>query len=691
MQASYTEGRDLSLNPQPNTFILVCPDCGLQVTEKHGEPDDAGTQFYRCPNGHVRAPLEKEITLDNKFAIDFFKTFDEFMGKVKVLALNPEIDKIFLKDIHRTVVEHDDHVIKANFYTELSTYNVSVNNTIKAESGAGKTYVALETTDYFPLEDVIVIGSQSPKVISHEHGELMTGKDEPLNQEDAPQKPLRRDFETSDDFEAARREYNREKQVWDQKIKDSYYLIRLTNKILVFLETISYEAFEMFKTTLSHDDPFKSKRISHKWVDDKGNVHHTVIEGYPSTVFCSTDKKFVAEFSTRTFTVSPSTEKAKIHAANQITSRKKAFPWEFEKDTETKVLLKQLICEIRDTFKKLELKTVNPFPNIEELFVETATRDMRDYAHFQEILPAFTMFKMFQRPIVTVNGQTYLVIALEDVKAAKALFDEIAETTKSGAEKAVINFYNDFVKTKTSATLDVLVGEYNRANLKNTLSDYRIRWYLKRLNQIGWVQIKKGEVTGDKRKDTFYPLKDIDPQYEQNKINDESSVISKTQLDLGAKLKNSFKTWLKTISEKTPSPQYAIIEFQSREITPLTVEEFTEKIIGGDNDFSLIVSETDTESKSENKAKSSGVSETQPHPQICKDRYCSQEPESSAYNEVKPKLNPEVFRDRFCGSDCGNYGKSGCPMFIHKIPKENPMPLKCYGWVAPLPTDEGES
>lgn len=49
---------------------------------------------------------------------------------------------------------------------------------------------------------------------------------------------------------------------------------------------------------------------------------------------------------------------------------------------------------------------------------------------------------------------------------------------------------------------------------------------------------------------------------------------------------------------------------------------------------------------------------------------------------------PEVAKDRFCGYDCGTYGKLECPYFIHKIPKDRPMPLKCFGWSAPLPTEE---
>lgn len=40
---------------------------------------------------------------------------------------------------------------------------------------------------------------------------------------------------------------------------------------------------------------------------------------------------------------------------------------------------------------------------------------------------------------------------------------------------------------------------------------------------------------------------------------------------------------------------------------------------------------------------------------------------------VPSVLNPEVVKDRFCGSDCGNFDKAACPRFTQKIPKDFPI------------------
>lgn len=45
--------------------------------------------------------------------------------------------------------------------------------------------------------------------------------------------------------------------------------------------------------------------------------------------------------------------------------------------------------------------------------------------------------------------------------------------------------------------------------------------------------------------------------------------------------------------------------------------------------------------------------------------------------------------NRLCGDDCGNYGKPACPLFFSRIPRDNPVPLKCYGHIPPSPTEEG--
>lgn len=51
------------------------------------------------------------------------------------------------------------------------------------------------------------------------------------------------------------------------------------------------------------------------------------------------------------------------------------------------------------------------------------------------------------------------------------------------------------------------------------------------------------------------------------------------------------------------------------------------------------------------------------------------------------EVTASVYQNRFCGSDCGSYSKPSCPLFTNKIPKDTPMPLRCYGWKPPAPTD----
>ena len=163
------------------------------------------------------------------------------------------------------------------------------------------------------------------------------------------------------------------------------------------------------------------------------------------------------------------------------------------------------------------------------------------------------------------------------------------------------------------ATLEELVKEYNTQNPQDTVSDYRIRWMLKRLNQIGWVQIKKGEVSDDKRKDKFYPLKDTF-QLIGVKICETSGVF-KTQLDLDRKLESDFRKWITTICESEVVAVYGIIEFLGSDenpiITPITIEEFTKKILSTGITNSQIIDEPATESRIENEPKTIGVQETQ--------------------------------------------------------------------------------
>ena len=280
------------------------------------------------------------------------------------------------------------------------------------------------------------------------------------------------------------------------------------------------------------------------------------------------------------------------------------------RSTLEKQAIKALIVDIRNFVKKRNLKVINPFPNLHTCFASDVARDMRDFTHFLQLLQSYTLLKLYQRPIITIGKQEYVVTTLEDVNAAKALFDEIAETTRTGTDKRVLDFYHRYVKKHVDgATLEIIAAAYNSdsQNRKNQLGDGTIRVWLKRLNRINWVQVKKGEVVSDKRKDTFYPLKDAETQVDapelpskvQTKFS-ETTLDSQIKTDSAVNLENSQETWLKTIGENEQLKSIVILKFGDENPIQLTVEQLKQIILGQTHANSLIVSEGKMDVKSEN-------------------------------------------------------------------------------------------
>lgn len=452
------------------------------------------------------------------------------------LSKNPDIEELLLDQAHQTISRHDDHIIRIVFFTALSAYHKPLNLGLKAESGSGKTYSTLETLKFFPDEDIQIIGSQSPKVISHENGVRKTTDGEVIDEDAAPTKPLRSDY--PDDYGERIKEYNQQRKEWGEKLKNSFYEVDIRHRCLAFLEYVNPETFRMFKTTMSHDHDY----IDHKYVDEKGKVHVTRLVGAPAMIFNSVDNSYVEEFATRTLTATPSTKTEKIKDSMQISNRKSCYPWIYEKEQFNRRLMKEYIRKIRIFMNKGRIRVATPFDGLYEGFSKEATRDMRDFNKFLELLPSVTIFKLFQRPIITIEGNRYLIPTIQDALDAKAAYDDIIETTKTSTDYRIIYFYNSVVKMhEFGAKAEDLADEYNKqSGRKRPLSVKRIREWLQRLEEIGYVDIREAEHENakgyiDKRYNSYIPLKKNAP----------NTAILETSVDLEAILKKSFETWLK--------------------------------------------------------------------------------------------------------------------------------------------------
>jgi len=322
----------------------------------------------------------------------------------------------------------------------------------------------------------------------------------------------------------------------------------------------------MLKPTLSHDD----EHIDHKYVDDKGKVHITRLYGFPTAIFNSLDNEYMSEFATRTLTITPTTTPSKIASAIQISNEKSSFPWQYQKISHNKQLIHELIRKIRNVITKEKIQVVNPFPNLRRFFSQSNVRDMRDFNHYLELLPSYTILKLYQRPLIAVEDKNYLVATIQDVIDAKTLFDSIAETTKTGTEQRIINFYNQHVKPKVNGTtINILTDEYNKTH-KDRKSSKTISNWMNRLVEIEFVDARKG-LTSDGHTITYFPLKGVDVDKNQSDLA-EAGIFQQNRTEIEAFLQKDFEEWLKRAEEETPlTPQ--IIEFNGATRT-LSREEF---------------------------------------------------------------------------------------------------------------------
>jgi hypothetical protein len=102
-----------------------------------------------------------------------------------------------------------------------------------------------------------------------------------------------------------------------------------------------------------------------------------------------------------------------------------------------------------------------------------------------------------------VNGKVFVVATMYDVAVAINIYSEIFETTRTGTEQAILDFYHSIVKQKNSWYLKSLTEEYNATTTQKASSD-TIRIKLDRLAQIGYVNIERDE--DDKRLNVYKPL-----------------------------------------------------------------------------------------------------------------------------------------------------------------------------------------
>ena len=321
-------------------------------------------------------------------------------------------------------------------------------------------------------------------------------------------------------------------------------MVELSGKILVFLEAPHFETFNMLRPILSHD----AHQISYRFTDKSGKgqlqTQHVVIQGWPATIFCSTQEKYVQDLATRGFTITPEMTQKKYAAANILTGRKAAYPWIFQQDFDY-MLLEGYVRFLKNNLENI--KAVDPYAiKFAQAFPSRSPRSMRDFKHLTNLIKVSALFHFAQRPLVIrkIKPETaedkeieerYIMVTKRDYDFVMALWQNIQETTETSAPGHIIRFYHEAVeelaKEKEEFTLEDLTEKWNSSAEEKKSSDAIRRWTAF-LCSIGYLTSKPDPA--DKRRQLYKAIHN--GQKSRNLLNSQFSTIFTPE---------TLKEWLK--------------------------------------------------------------------------------------------------------------------------------------------------
>lgn len=405
-------------------------------------------------------------------------------------------------DIIKRNIKGEDPNIRIIVYAGLSarTFN-PLSVALRAPTSEGKTHLVVGALSPFPREDVMFVGSMSPKVLIRQIGLLVDENNEPLQprinelkrqikiareEEKAHFQELRhrikrkqpgfRDVDITgrpvievepDTYESRTGKTLEELEDDLEKLYDnSRYIIDLHGRILVFLEPPHPEVWAILKPMLSHDH----WEIEHPYVDTNLRTKNVVTRGWPVCFFCTardeTRWEIWPEIASRFLVISPNMSEEKYEQANMLTFQKLGLP-DFaqqrvilsneEMATAHKCILAQIsqikeLCVLPEysaaTKLGIEYKPKNPvwIPYQEYLgasLPHTKGVEMRAAKYVGSLLHVVAITKSPFRLDTGEGTKTNVIARPEDLVETQRLIEDLISGEYSGIPAHKIKFFQE--------------------------------------------------------------------------------------------------------------------------------------------------------------------------------------------------------------------------------------------------------
>ncbi len=457
----------------------------------------------------------------------------------------------------------ENSLTKLILYSALSAYTKDpLNLGILAPTSEGKTYPVNETINFLPKQDVWLVGSMTPKVITRERGILVDENSNPIEEKIHHLKVNIRKEKDADKKEELKEQLN----VLYQKSK---HLIDLSNKVLVFLEPPHQETWNILKPILSHD----SLEIEHPYVfkTETGGqeVKHIVTRGWPACIFCSakdeSDWPMWPEIQSRFFITSPNMVKQKYEESIILIGQRQGLPSIVQdqlivspKDIQ---LAKDCVVLIKEELQRNYCNGVwIPYSNIlsQSLPSEKGT-DVRIANRFFSLLKIITKINIFNRNKLIMSDEAMSISSLGDLEEVLGLTQNITGIPSykldffynifipkfNSKDKSDVNSNGDVEEDRIGLTTTDLSEYYKEKKGKPITTDNINKTYLAELKNNGLIDEINSKI--DKRRKIYYPIVDL-TSFQNNRnytnLSQNDNNLQYFRLQLPKKYNNIDEKWL---------------------------------------------------------------------------------------------------------------------------------------------------
>jgi len=358
-------------------------------------------------HGPFTVQQEKETGFTEKLAVQLGCAVELIQAARLKTVLRPmTLDS--LDEILGTTIRQDYATKLILFLSGLLTFTNEdqINVLMAGEASAGKSYLAIQITSYFPPGIPLLIGTASPAAFIHDVGE-----------------------------------YDKETHI---------VRIDLRNKIIVLLDQPHYSLLQRLRALLSHDVKELQFKITDKTRSGANRTKNVIIVGFPTFIFCSAKMSLEEQELTRCFILSPETSQEKLDESLRLLAAKVGNREAFKQWVENHPLRKLL----KDRISALKAALIHEvvIPDEEAIYARfvkqhhrLAPRHQRDFPRILSLIKAHALLNFAHRDKPEGNDRTILATE-EDTEAAFQLYGRISESNELGLAPEIYELYTQILK-----------------------------------------------------------------------------------------------------------------------------------------------------------------------------------------------------------------------------------------------------